>query len=137
VVHNVNTETALPFEDNRFDAVICTVSVEYLLKPVEVCRELGRVLKPGAAAIMTFSDRWFPTRVITLWTELHPFERLALVQEYFRAAGNFTSLETGTVHGLPRPKDDQYAQQRAFSDPVFAARALASGQEKITRGHSG
>ena len=126
VVHDVNTGRALPFDDNRFDAVICTVSVEYLVKPVAVFRELGRVLKPGAMAIITFSDRWFPTKVITLWTELHPFERVALVQEYFRSAGNFNSLETGTVHGLPRPQDDKYAQQRAFSDPVFAVRAVAA-----------
>lgn len=126
VVHDVNTAPVLPFEDNRFDAVICTVSVEYLVKPVAVFRELGRVLKPGAMAIITFSDRWFPTKVITLWTELHPFERVALVQEYFRSAGNFNSLETGTVHGLPRPQDDKYAQQRAFSDPVFAVRAVAA-----------
>ena len=58
---------------------------------------------------------------------LAAFERLALVQEYFRAAGNFDSLETETVHGLPRPQDDKYAQQRAFSDPVFAVRAVAAG----------
>ena len=126
VVHDVNAVPALPFDDNQFDAIICTVSVEYLVKPVDVFRELGRILKPGAAAIITFSDRWFPTKVVTLWTELHPFERLALVQEYFRSAGNFSSLETETVHGLPRPQDDKYVQQRAFSDPVFAARAIAA-----------
>lgn len=127
VVHDVNTVSTLPFDENRFDVIICTVSVEYLLRPVDVCRELGRILKPGGTAIITFSDRWFPTKVISLWTELHPFERLALVQEYFRSAGNFTSLETETVHGLPRPQDDKYVQQRAFSDPVFAVRAVAAG----------
>ena len=127
IQQDVNTVSTLPFDDNRFDVIICTVSVEYLVRPVDVCRELGRILTPGGTAILTFSDRWFPTKVITLWTELHPFERHALVQEYFRAAGNFTSLETGTVHGLPRPQDDKYAQQRAFSDPVFAVRAVATG----------
>ena len=54
-------------------------------------------------------------------------ETLYPVQEYFRTAGNFASLETETVHGLPRPQDDKYVQQRAFSDPVFAARAVAVG----------
>ena len=32
---------------------------------------------------MTFSDRWFPTKAIELWSELHPFERMGLVLDYF------------------------------------------------------
>lgn len=125
VVQDINRQTDLPFEDNRFDAVICTASVEYLVDPVAVFRELGRILKPGATAIFTFTDRWFPTKVIEPWTGLHPFERLALVEEYFRAAG-FTNLQTETVRGLPRPADDKYALQQAFADPVYAVWALAS-----------
>jgi SAM-dependent methyltransferase len=123
VTHDVNANPGLPFEDNSFDAVVCTVSVEYLVQPVAVFRELGRILKPGGIVLVTFSDRWFPTKVISVWTELHPFERLAMVQAMIRAAGCFTALGTETVHGLPRPEDDKYAQQRALSDPVFAASA--------------
>ena len=120
VIHDLNINPQLPFDDNRFDAAICTVSVEYLVRPVEVLRELGRVLKPGATAIMTFSDRWFPTKVIQLWTELHPYERMSLVLEYFRQAGNFSGLGTEIRRGLPRPEADNYAGQLALSDPVFA-----------------
>ena len=120
VTHDVNENPLLPFADNLFDAVVCTVSVEYLVQPVSVFRELGRILKPGGTVLVTFSDRWFPTKVVSLWTELHPFERLAMVQAAIRASGCFTAVSTETVHGLPRPEDDKYAQQRAFSDPVFA-----------------
>lgn len=120
VVHDLNRTPALPFADQQFDAVICTASAEYLTQPVAVFRELGRVLKPGAPVIVTFSERWFPTKVISLWAELHPFERLAMVQEYFRAAGEFSGLETETVRGLPLPDNDEYALQQAFSDPVYA-----------------
>jgi SAM-dependent methyltransferase len=126
VIHDLNVETTLPFADRQFDAVICTASVEYLTNPVAVFRELGRILKPGAPAIMTFSDRWFPTKVIELWAELHPFERLAMVQAYFRSTGNFTGIETETARGRPRPEDDKYARQQAFSDPVYAVWARAS-----------
>ena len=127
VIQDINLQTTLPFDDRQFDAVICSASVEYLTEPVAVFRELGRVLKPGAPAIITFTDRWFPTKVIELWTGLHPFERLALVQEYFRSAGNFTDIETETARGRPRPEDDKYARQQAFSDPVYAVWARASG----------
>jgi hypothetical protein len=51
---------------------------------------------------------------------LHPFERLALVQEYFRAVGGFDRMTTETVRGYPRPEDDQYTSQLRLSDPVFA-----------------
>ena len=127
VIQDINLQTSLPFDDRQFDAVICSASVEYLTEPVAVIRELGRVLTPGAPAIITFTDRWFPTKVIELWTGLHPFERLALVQEYFRSAGNFTDIETETARGRPRPEDDKYARQQAFSDPVYAVWARASG----------
>jgi SAM-dependent methyltransferase len=120
IVHDLNARPALPFPDNRFDAVICSVSIEYLVQPVAVLRELGRVLKPGAAAVITFSDRWFPTKAIALWMELHPFERMGLVLEYFRQAGNFSALHSESLRGLPRPQDDKYTGQLAHSDPVFA-----------------
>jgi len=120
LLHDLNAQPELPFPDNSFDMAICSVSIEYLVQPVVVLRELGRVLKPGAAAIITFSDRWFPTKAIEVWTELHPFERMGLVLEYFRQAGNFGSLHSESLRGLPRPQDDRYAGQLAVSDPVFA-----------------
>jgi SAM-dependent methyltransferase len=120
VVHDLNTEPKLPFADGAFDAAICTVSVEYLIHPVEVFAEVARVLKPGAPFVVTYSDRWFPTKVIELWTELHPFERTGLVADYFRKAGGFTGLATESLRGLPRPADDKYADQLAQSDPVYA-----------------
>jgi len=128
ILHDLNQDPRLPFPDRRFDAAVCSVSVEYLTQPVEVLRELGRVLRPGAPAIITFSDRWFPTKAIALWSELHPFERMALVLEYFRQAGNFTGLATETVRGLPRPAADRHAGQRSVSDPVFAVCGHAAAQ---------
>lgn len=127
VLQDINRQSTLPFGNDQFDAVICNASVEYLTDPVAVFRELRRILKPGATAIFTFTDRWFPTKVIELWTGLHPFERLALVEEYFRAAGGFTDMQTETVRGLPRPQDDKYAREQAFSDPVYAVQARVAG----------
>lgn len=119
-VHDLNANSSLPFAENQFDTVICTASVEYLVHPVEVFSEVRRVLKPGGQFVLTFSDRWFPTKVIYLWTELHPFERLGLVLAYFRMAGGFEKLGTRSIRFYPRPADDPHAQERSFSDPVFA-----------------
>jgi len=120
VLQDLNTEPRLTFKDRQFDAVVCTVSVEYLIKPFEVFREVARVLKPGGAFVLTFSECWFPPKVVQVWTELHPFERQALVLDYFRQSGGFSELHTESVRGLPRPADDPYANTLALSDPVYA-----------------
>lgn len=119
-VADLNHEPHLPFQDNSFDVVVCSVSVEYLTQPVEVFVEVARVLRPGGRFIVTFSDRWFPPKVVRIWTELHPFERMGLVLEYFRRAGSFGDLATESYRGWLRPADDKYYPQRLMSDPVFA-----------------
>jgi SAM-dependent methyltransferase len=119
IVRDLNADPRLPFGDACFDAAICTVSVEYLIRPIEVFREVARVLRPGAPFVLTFSDRWFPTKVVALWTELHPFERLGLVLDYFRLSGGFSELTSESIRGRPRPADDPYAAQRRTADPVF------------------
>jgi len=120
VVHDLNASRRLPFNDNAFDAVICTVSVEYLIHPFEVFEEISRILKPGGIFLVTFSNRWFPPKVIKIWSELHEFERMGLVLEFFLKSGKYKALQTYSIRGLPRPQDDAYYSQIPFSDPVYA-----------------
>ena len=47
IVHDLNADPVLPFDAGVFDAVVCCVSVDYLLRPVEVFRDVRRVLRPG------------------------------------------------------------------------------------------
>ena len=61
-VRDLNDNPQLPYKDNSFDVVTNAVSVDYLNKPVEVFKEMHRVLKPGGRAIMSFSNRCFPTK---------------------------------------------------------------------------
>jgi hypothetical protein len=119
-LQDLNRETGLPYPDSSYDVALCTVSVEYLIRPADIFAEVARVLKPGGHFVVTFSDRWFPPKVIGLWTELHPFERMGLVLEYFRQSGQFGELNTESFRGWPRPTDDKYYRERLVSDPVFA-----------------
>ncbi|MCB1773023.1 MAG: methyltransferase domain-containing protein [Gammaproteobacteria bacterium] len=119
-VHDLNTTPRLPHGDAEFDAVICSLSIEYLVRPFDVFAEVARVLRPGGRFVVTFSNRWFPSKAIAAWKALHTFERLGLVLEYFHRDGLFTDLETWSLRGLPRPTDDRYAGKLADADPVFA-----------------
>lgn len=119
-VHDLNADPRLPFAGGTFDAVLCTVSVEYLTRPIDIFRDVARVLKPGGIFVVTFSNRWFPPKVIRIWEELHEFERVGLVMEYFLRSDTFDNLGTYSMRGLPRPNDDKYARELAYSDPVYA-----------------
>ena len=120
IIHDLNRKPLLPFVDNEFSAVICTVSVEYLIHPFEVFREIARILKPDGYFIVTFSNRWFPPKVVKIWTELHDFERMGLVLEYFLQTDSYKNLETFSMRGLPRNEDDKYFPETLNSDPVYA-----------------
>lgn len=88
-VHDLNADTTLPYEDESFDAVLCAVSIQYLTQPVEVFREVGRVLAPGGAFLVSFSHRMFPTKAVEVWRQLGRDDRVRLIASYFGLAGNF------------------------------------------------
>ena len=120
VIHDLNEQAELPFEARQFDAAICSLSIEYLITPDEVFSEVARTLKPGAPFIVSFSERWFPPKVIAVWQEMHAFERMGLVLELFDKSQLFDNLGTESIRGLPRPADDKYAAELTDSDPIYA-----------------
>jgi SAM-dependent methyltransferase len=120
VVHDLNMDPRLPFDDQTFDAVICTVSVEYLIHPFNVFIDLARVLKPGGCLIHTFSNRWFPPKAIRVWSELSEFERMGLVLEYFLGSGSYRDLKTYSARGGSRPETDRHYPEILTGDPVYA-----------------
>ncbi|HEX8464545.1 MAG TPA: methyltransferase domain-containing protein [Abditibacterium sp.] len=92
-VQNLNQNPILPFEDAQFDAATICVSVQYLTCPIEVMRDLGRVLKPNSPLIITFSNRCFPTKAVAAWQALDDAGHLGLVAGYLEAAGHWKEIE--------------------------------------------
>ncbi len=117
-VRDLNGRPELANADGTLDAVVCTASIEYLTRPAEVLSEVLRVLRPGGVFIVTFSNRWFPTKAIRIWSDLHEFERVGMVTQWLHQAG-FERLHTCSARGWPRPQDDPHADRVALSDPVY------------------
>jgi SAM-dependent methyltransferase len=84
VVHDLNASPSLPFEDASFDSAVCCVSVDYLVRPIEVFDEVARVLRPGGAFVCTFSNRCFPTKAIRGWLGTDDDQHCDIVAAYFR-----------------------------------------------------
>ena len=120
MVSNLNKNPALPFDEKRFDAIICTASVEYLIDPLAVFKELQRILIPGGVLAIAFSNRWFPSKAVSIWGHLHEFERLGMVLEMFHRTPGFQDLSASSRRGLPRPNDDPH-WEIPHSDPVYMA----------------
>lgn len=106
LVHDLNQNPILPFEDNSLNAVTCAVSVQYLTRPVEVFQEVARVLRPGAPFIVSFSNRCFPTKAVAIWTRANDEQHVALVRDYFNRSGEWSGIQAK-------------AFQPAWSDPLF------------------
>ena len=133
VVKDLNKDSRLPFEDDTFDLVLNTVSVDYLVHPFEIFREVGRILKPWGLFIVIFSNRMFPQKAVKVWRESSEDERILLVEDFFKASGSFEKPSLFVSKGKPRPKDDKYAYMNIPSDPVYALYADKIGRNSSNR----
>ena len=91
VVHDLNASPALPFGDASFDAVLCCVSVQYLVRPLEVFADVARTLVPGGPFVVTFSNRCFPEKAVAAWLFSDDREHAAMVVNYFQRTSGFPS----------------------------------------------
>ena len=92
VVHDVNRDPRLPFDDESFDGVTCAVSIQYVTHPLQLFREVRRVLRPGAPFVVSFSNRCFPTKAVAVWLETGDDQHRALVRAYFDSSGGWTDV---------------------------------------------
>ena len=107
VVQDLNVDPRLPFGDASLDAVVCCVSIDYLIYPVEVLREATRVLRPGGVVVLTFSNRCFPTKAVRGWLATDEDGRVAIVRAYLEQAG-FQGVTTALRTERRRGHDPLY-----------------------------
>jgi SAM-dependent methyltransferase len=116
VVQNLNRNPNLPFDEAEFDGIGICVSIDYLTRPVEVLRDVGRVLKVDGPLVVSFSNRCFPDKAVAIWHQLDDRGHMQLVERYLYEAGNWSN-----ICSLDR------SPERLFSDPIYAVVGRSMG----------
>ena len=118
VVHDINADPRTPFGDDTFDAALVTVSIQYIVRPVEVFGDVHRTLKPGASFHVIYSNRCFPTKAVAIWRALNAPQQGQLIASYFLKSGDW---ETPQVFDIsPR--------LAFYTDPVYVVTAKKKGE---------
>ena len=123
-VQNLNQNPKLPLKDADFDAVLITVSIQYLQYPEAILSEIYRILKPNGVVIISFSNRMFYQKAIAAWRDGTDTDRVNLVKKYFQSVDGFTQPEV-IVHQSPVPGLLQMLGM-AGGDPFYAVIARKS-----------
>lgn len=92
-VQDLNADPVLTLGDDGFAAAPCCVGVQYLQRPFEVFAEVRRVLQPGAAFVVSFANRCFPTKAVAIWRSLELCGQASLIALYLERSG-FTDIAT-------------------------------------------
>jgi len=132
---DLNAQPKLPFDDTSFDACLNVVSVDYLAQPQPVFQEMHRVLRPGGQAIMSFSNRCFPTKAVKVWLDANDEQRQKIVATYFYCSvpggwEDVAAIDISTGPPVPKPGESSMidmmrslVQGLVPSDPMFVVRA--------------
>lgn len=113
---DLNDDPTLPYPDESFDVVTCVVSIDYLIEPIKVLKEVHRVLRKGGKVIISQSNRCFPSKAIAMWLQMNDRQHLELINGYFQYAGGFKER---TAFDISATMPDS-----SYRDPMFIIEAV-------------
>ena len=96
ILRDLNEDAEVPQEvakaggdgvEEGLDAATCVVSIDYLVKPVDILSSLRQRMKPGGTVHLAISNRCFPTKAVARWLQVDEQERLQMVGDYLYFAG--------------------------------------------------
>lgn len=117
----------LPFRGESFDFVFCSSLIEHVPEPERVLEEIGRVLKPGASACVSFPPYWSPVGGHHFSPYHYLGERLAI-----RLAGRKGSLPDWVYRvqvgpGRPRSFEGMFQDWGLYRMTIARMRRLVAG----------
>lgn len=129
------TISATVCDGECLDASTCVVSIDYLVKPIEVLTSLRERTKPGGSVHLIISNRCFPTKAVRRWLRITEEQRLDMVGDYLHFAG-WRNIEIVDLKSCVS-EDESPVQQPAqglravmtmmglgSNDPLWAVRAI-------------
>ena len=118
IVQNLNTNSILPFKSCTFDACLIAVSIQYLTDPSTVFAEISRILSPGGRLIVSFSNRMFPTKAVSIWRFLDHTGRCDYVTTCINKSAAYENIRIMDLS--PNP---------GHSDPLYSVAAISKTKD--------
>jgi len=121
IAQDLNAQPALPYLNESFDVVTCALSLDYLTQPLQVMREVQRVLKPGGAVVLSTSKQsYHPSKVINIWLRTNSLEHVLIYGSYIHYADGFEAPEAHDLTGV-------LAKGAGVGDPLYVVQACKKG----------
>ena len=103
VLQDLNKSPQIPAHIGKLDAATCVVSIDYLIRPLEVLSSLRERMRPGGKVHLIISNRCFPTKAVGRWLRVGEQERLMMVGDYLWFSGwkdvEILTLSDGKAQG--------------------------------------
>ena len=87
ILQDLNTDSVIPTSVGTLDAATCVVSIDYMVKPVEVLASLRERTVSGGTVHLIISNRCFPTKAVGRWLRVGEQEKLNMVGDYLWWSG--------------------------------------------------
>lgn len=118
---NTKPDVKLPYDDESFNVVLCQLSIDYLIHPLNIMREVGRILKPGGKVIIIFSNRLFLQKAVGLWTGKDDVDHVYTVASYLNYCqdGLFTKIMARDL-SVREKKKGRGGERMVVGEPLYA-----------------
>eukprot|EP00640_Fibrocapsa_japonica_P000093 CAMPEP_0113938004 /NCGR_PEP_ID=MMETSP1339-20121228/4449_1 /TAXON_ID=94617 /ORGANISM="Fibrocapsa japonica" /LENGTH=546 /DNA_ID=CAMNT_0000940931 /DNA_START=71 /DNA_END=1711 /DNA_ORIENTATION=+ /assembly_acc=CAM_ASM_000762 len=114
VAQDLNQDVTLPFEDDSFDHIVIANTIEFMVKPKELYREMQRVLRPGGLLNVAFTHgsflKAYEPKKINLWKQMNDAQHMWILASFmkFSSARGWRNMkgyqlsagDRGTIGGL-------------------------------------
>ncbi len=117
-VQDLNQKPSFPYAEATFDTVLCQLSIDYLTQPLQVCQEIGRVLKSGGTVHILFSNRLFLQKAVAIWTGADDVDHAYTVACYlYFSRGGLKSIQATDLSARDR-------NDKIIGDPLYVVTAM-------------
>lgn len=138
VADELSQQPFLSLQGEAFDAALVTLDVGALRRPLEVLREVGRVLRPGGLVVIGLGPARRDEAHTRLWTDADDRERLMLAEAFLEfAAAGFTPPTSVTL--FEGDEGVEWREGRAALDDPDAphAHVVFAYRDEIAPAHRG